>query len=572
MKRFILILTVLVLVVSCLPLALGEGDDGIEETIEDARVLQYGDEGDDVRDLQTRLSKLGYYNGSISGRYREGTQTAVRTLQADFGLEETGIADAQTQAVAYSTLYRPLKYGSSGDDVKRLQRRLTELGYYTGKISGNYLQGTADAVKAFQTKNGGELYPNGIADVATLTVIFSAEAISRSSAASGQAPAATPAPDEIAQVSDGDDGTEVTGDGQVTAEPAVPFTKKVGYKATGKKVKQIQQRLYDLGYYTGNISGNYLGNTRNAVKAFQKQNGLTVDGVVGEGTWNALFNEPDVVGPDATPRPTAAPTPVPFHITVDVNNQAVTVYSRDENGEYTVVVRQMICSTGTKKNPSDVGDWVLSGRKARWCYFPKWGDYAQYWTKINGSIAFHSVIYNSVSTKDLSTKSYHRLGSRASHGCVRLLVADAKWVYDNIPEGTVVTITEKLPDDPELRASLKTPPLNNKTMLPQETPQPTAEPVYVSGALPPLPLTQMKKDSSGEDVYWLQRRLTELGYYHGKCSGTFLGGTQNAVKAFQTDHGLKVTGVADVQTLEAIYADVLTTPAPSATPEPLPAP
>ena len=230
----------------------------------------------------------------------------------------------------------------------------------------------------------------------------------------------------------------------------------------------------------------------------------------------------------------------------------------------------MLCSTGTKANPSDPGDWVLTGRNAKWCYFPKWGGHARYWTRINSSIAFHSVIYNTVNTMDLSVSSYKNLGRRASHGCIRLTVADAKWIYDNIGEGVVVSIVENLPADPELRASLKLPELNKKTMLPYETPQPTASPVYVSGAIPPMPLEKMQQKDSGEDVYWLQMKLKELGYYQGKCSGTYLQGTANAVKAFQKANNIYPNGVATVKTLEALYAQELATPtpAPTATPGP----
>ncbi len=73
---------------------------------------------------------------------------------------------------------------------------------------------------------------------------------------------------------------------------------------------------------------------------------------MGEMTWNMLFNDLSVVLPEDTPRPTPTPTPVPFAVTVDVNNQVTTVYGRDENGDYTVVVRQMLCSTGTSLSPA----------------------------------------------------------------------------------------------------------------------------------------------------------------------------------------------------------------------------
>ena len=245
---------------------------------------------------------------------------------------------------------------------------------------------------------------------------------------------------------------------------------------------------------------------------------------------------------------------------MDVTNQVVLVYGRDENGEYTIPVKEMVCSTGTEENPSDIGEFVLNGRKAKWCYFPKWGDYARYWTRINSAIAFHSVIYTEVDTGALSVKSYKKLGTRASHGCIRLLVSDAKWIYDNVGAGTVVTIRDDLPEDPELQASVAAPALNYDTMLPVSTPMPTAEPVYTSGSQPPLPLTALSKNDSGEAVYHLQHKLTDLGYYSGKCSGTYLDGTVNAVKAYQKDHGIRVTGRADIATLESIYEKELATP------------
>ena len=361
-------------------------------------------------------------------------------------------------------------------------------------------------------------------------------------------------------------------DTSTVMQGTVAYTERLAKGSTGTLVKQLQTRLTELGYYSGPISGNFLGKTMTAVKTLQKQNGVTVDGIVGEVTWNLIFNDASVVLPDATPKPTPTPTPVPYAITVDVANQVTTVYGLDENGEHTVIVRQMLCSTGTKSNPSDPGDWVLTGRKAKWCYFPKWGGHARYWTRINSSIAFHSVIYNAVDTKALAKSSYKNLGKRVSHGCIRLTVDDAKWIYDNCGEGTVVSIVEDMPADPELRASLKLPALNTKTMLPEETPEPTASPVYVSDGLPPMPLAQLKKNDSSEAVYWMQMKLTELGYYHGKCSGTYLDGTVQAVKDFQKAAGLKVTGTATVATLEALYADVLTTPTIEPTPTLAPTP
>ncbi|MEE0867796.1 MAG: peptidoglycan-binding protein, partial [Clostridia bacterium] len=58
--------------------------------------------------------------------------------------------------------------------------------------------------------------------------------------------------------------------------------------STGSEVKTIQTKLKNWGYYSGSIDGVYGWQTESAVKSFQKKNGLTVDGVAGEKTLNAM--------------------------------------------------------------------------------------------------------------------------------------------------------------------------------------------------------------------------------------------------------------------------------------------
>ena len=68
---------------------------------------------------------------------------------------------------------------------------------------------------------------------------------------------------------------------------------KILYKrgSKGKEVEKIQRKLKKLGYYLGKIDGDFGGGTESAVKRFQRDNGLKVDGIVGEVTWNALFSK-----------------------------------------------------------------------------------------------------------------------------------------------------------------------------------------------------------------------------------------------------------------------------------------
>ena len=249
------------------------------------RVLQSGDSGDDVIFLQTRLEDLKYFSGEIDGQYSQATEKAVKSFQQDFSMEATGIADLETQMVLYTTTYRPLKYGATGEDVKELQTRLTALGYYKGQIKGNFLEATQKAVERFQEANG--LTVTGIADPDTQEILFSYGAI-------GNYDEPTPTPSPIPDLNNyqvDDDENSVP----LPNEP-VAFTKKLKNGSSGKLVKQMQQRLCDLGYLDkSKVSGNFQKYTTRAVKAIQTQNGMKDTGVVDEATWNIIFNESHVV-------------------------------------------------------------------------------------------------------------------------------------------------------------------------------------------------------------------------------------------------------------------------------------
>ena len=116
-------------------------------------VLRVGSVGADVADLQARLTELSYYTGVIDGHYGLGTQTAVMEFQQRHGIAADGVAGRQTQDTLYSLSAQPkfvtvdsaaqatyslLKLGASGLEVRKLQARLAELGYYAGGADGKY--------------------------------------------------------------------------------------------------------------------------------------------------------------------------------------------------------------------------------------------------------------------------------------------------------------------------------------------------------------------------------------------------------------------------------------------------
>ena len=438
-----------------------------------------------------------------------------------------------------------LQYGSSGDEVLAAQIMLTELGYYHGKCSGDYLEGTQSAVRRFQKYNG--MKETGKINEATWDRLFSPAAVHRD----GSTPFATPSP--VPQMTPTPTPTPFT------------YTRKLEYGDQSDLVAALQTRLAELGFYEAKVSGGYYKITRNAVRDFQAHNGLAVDGVAGRQTQETLFSQAAVPA-SATPRPSPTPAPAKYTLMVDRLNQIVRAYTYDEYGAYTVLVREMICSTGTKSNPTPLGTTIMPKKRARWGYFPTWDSHAQYLTRIDSANAFHSVLYYDADERLLAEKSFDDLGSAASHGCVRLLVSDAKWIYDNCEAGTIITVYEGV-YDPEYTMTLK-PTLNRDTLRENPLPAPTPTPVYSRENFPSEYRT-LYRGRKGEDVFMVQMRLKELGYYTGTVTGGYYGGTIEAVRAFQRDHGLDVDGAAGVKTQAVLFDPALDpTPAPTFTPQP----
>ena len=476
-------------------------------------------------------------------------EDAERPVALDGPVEETFTPRPAATPAPTGTPFALLQYGASGDAVLAAQERLTALGYYFGKCSGDFLEGTQSAVRRFQRYNG--MKETGKLDEATWDRLFSAAAVHRD----GSTPYATPSPVP-----------------ELTPTPSpTPFVykRKLQYGDQSDLVSALQARLAELGYYEAKVSGGYYTITQSAVRAFQAQNGLTVDGVAGQKTQEALFAA-DAVPASATPRPSPTPQPPKYLLMVDVTNQITRAFTYDEEGLYTVLVREMICSTGTEKNPTPLGTTIMPKKRARWGYFPTWDSHAQYLTRIDSANAFHSVLYSEPDERTLSVKSFEALGTRASHGCVRLLVSDAKWIYDNCEEGTIITVYEG-EYDPEYTMTLK-PTLNQSTLRENPLPAPTPTPVYTRENFPTEYRT-LSRGKTGADVFMVQMRLTELGYYHGTVTGGYYGGTIAAVEAFQRDYGLTVDGAAGKQTQALLFSEALDpTPEPTATPTATPTP
>ena len=216
--------------------------------------LEKGSTGSDVKDLQTKLKKLGYYDAYVDGDYGDTTVAAVKAFQKKYNLTADGIAGKETLKKLDSAYKNAgsdkdddsLRKGATGSAVKDLQTKLKKLGFYNAYVDGSYGDTTVAAVKAFQKKYN--LTADGVAGSETLKKLDSAYKNAGS---------------------DKDDDSLRKG-------------------ATGSAVKDLQTKLKKLGFYNAYVDGSYGDTTVAAVKAFQKKYNLTADGVAGSETLKKL--------------------------------------------------------------------------------------------------------------------------------------------------------------------------------------------------------------------------------------------------------------------------------------------
>lgn len=384
-----------------------------ERFVSARRELADGDSGGDVTRMQRRLAALGCSVSAADGFYGDDTVRSVRIFQHYNGLNETGEADMATLERLYSSAavepeHPLLTLGSTGDEVRALQLRLTELGFANISADGSYGAGTQTAVQTLQ---------------AYMRAREEAEAMSAVGlAAEAQPDVSSQLRTEVNGVADPMLLDELYSD----AFPAVPASMQAGSK--GEDVLRLQRRLRGLEYIFTNPDGSYGAQTSEAVTAFQKRHKLEQTGVADRQTLQLLFSGD------------AKKALKPYVVKVSTDDQRVYVYGLDDNNEYTVLVRTMKCSTGKNATPTPKGTYqATTGPGARWHYFKKYKCWAQYAYYIEGDIMFHSVLYNDPDGPVTQT-SVNNLGRKASHGCVRLSVEDAKWLYYNCPMYTKVVV------------------------------------------------------------------------------------------------------------------------------------
>ena len=251
-------------------------------TVSSSVTLALGSKGQSVKALQTALNQLGYPCGSADGSFGNATYKAVIAFQRDHNLTPDGKAGKATltainnaQAQNISTIpsapvtnsvvpassnapVRTLKLGMSGSDVKSLQQKLNDKGLNAGSADGRFGTKTLQAVKQFQQSV--KLTADGIAGSKTIAALWSTQNTASSATLSGSETASN-----------------------------VSTYRSLSMGESGDEVKTMQKALMNLGYQAA-ADGVFGAQTKLAVTAFQKQNGLTQDGVAGSATLALLYS------------------------------------------------------------------------------------------------------------------------------------------------------------------------------------------------------------------------------------------------------------------------------------------
>ena len=455
--------------------------------------LEKGSTGSDVKELQTKLKKLGYYDAYVDGDYGDTTVAAVKAFQKKYNLTADGIAGKETLKKLDSVYENAnsdkdddsLRMGDSGSAVKDLQTKLKKLGYYDGTVDSTFGSGTYAAVRAFQKKYN--LTADGVAGSETLKKLDSAYKNADS---------------------DKDDDSLRMGD-------------------SGSAVKDLQTKLKKLGYYDGTVDSTFGSGTYAAVKAFQKKYNLTADGVAGSETLKKLdsaYKNADSDKDDDSLRKGATGSAVK---NLQTKLKKLGFYNAYVDGSYGDTTVAAVKAFQKKYNLTADG---VAGSETL-----KKLDTAYKSAGSNTSTDDDSLRKGATGSavKDLQTKlkklGFYNASIDGDYGDTTVAAVKAfQKKYNLTADGVAGSETLKKLDSAYKNA-------DSNTSTDDDS---------------------LRKGATGTAVKTLQTNLKKLGFYTAYVDGSFGSTTESAVKAFQRKYGLTADGVAGSATLKKIESAV----------------
>lgn len=435
-----------------------------------------------------------------------------------------------TLVITSSAAALKLQKNDKSDNVRRLQQALTQLGYYSGTVDGSFGSGTKAAVTAFQQANS--LTVDGIAGSATIALL------------------------------EKQTGIDIDGNSSSSSSTATGLFKgdysKLQYTSSGSRVRVLQQALKDLGFTISKVDGVFGQSTFEAVMAFQKATGLTVDGKAGKNTLVKLESYFDsngnVTQPMITPKPTADLDNIAYGVPTRTLREGMggqdVLYTQDRlaalgyltgisDGQYGAATKAAVLAFQKKNGLS--ADGVL-GTNTRKRLFSEGAIGAKETSQPDGvgerklTLGMKGDDVKSVQKKLIAlgylTGKADGVYGTATESAIRRFQTRNGLTSDGIcGEDTVKALYSSTAID---AGSSVTP-----------SPKPVDE---------SAPTRILRPGMSGDDVKSVQSRLKALGYYTGTVDGNYGTGTMAAVASFQLRNNLSADGVAGKRTYKKLYS------------------
>ncbi len=512
--------------------------------------LERGSEGAAVVEMQSMLAKLGY-SISADGKFGYATYLVVKSFQKNNGLTADGIAGAQTLAmlrtltagaatptptptptVAPQTNRTKLQQGDEGADVLALQQMLAKAGYSLTP-DGKYGDTTYRIVRSFQKTYG--LTVDGIAGAQTIALLKTL-----TSATPTPTPSPSPTPTPTAGMSD----------------------TRLERGSEGAAVVEMQSMLAKLGYSIS-ADGKFGYATYLIVKSFQKNNGLTADGIAGYQTLALLRS---LTGAAATASPTPTPTPTPIIPATPASAVVTTtggiLYFRETPSKSGAVLAKI-------PNRATV-DVIERG---------------SIWTTVryNGVIGYVMTAFLTFVTGGAATETPTPTPTPApsSAPAVRAARVTGGKLYLRaqpsrssaalavIPDGAYLSVLsesatwsavsyENVSGYVMTKYIVFIAPTASPTPVssPSASPSPSASASPTPGYDTALLTRTLSSGMTGSDVTAVQTRLAALNYLASSAvSGAYDTATVASVRTFQRVHGLGVDGIAGKQTFTILFSD-----------------
>ena len=340
-----------------------------------------------------------------------------------------------------------------------------------------------------------------------------------------------------------------------TATPQTNATSlKVG--STGAEVRKMQNRLKELGYLKGSADGDFGAATESAVKSFQAQNGLAVDGKAGTATLNKLYSANAKKAPanvTNTPKPTATP---------------FTSFKHGDTGAEIKRMQTRLKELGylNGKADGDFGDATEAAVR----YFQQRNNLT-----VDGKAGQKTLdkLYSSSAKAAKATPTPTAKPTKTPKVTATPKAESLDYYLENGASGTKVrTLQNRLIELGWLSGQADGK-YGNATEYAVKAFQKRYSSLWDDGVAGPDTLKQLygagaataktpaaslgQTLSSGDEgaaVKALQNRLKELGFYKKAIDGEYGSTTKAAVTAFQAANGLSETGKANETTLNKLYS------------------